>query len=918
MSIRYINIEGARQNNLKNINVKIPHNKLSVFTGLSGSGKSSLVVETVYAEGYRRYVESLSSYTRQFLEKMPKPDVDIIEGLRPCIAIEQKTLSRNSRSIVATSTEIYDFYRLLFAKIGKTFCYVCNNEVKKDNVDTVVEWLNQQNDKDKFYLTFPYKIDPTFGAKLTLEYLLKKGYFRFFIDGKYYDFSDETINIDNFNEILVVFERFVLNRSKLASLRESIENAFSSGEGRIVLINVSQDKKKKFSKYLECCDIVYQEPDPKMFSFNSPFGACPVCEGFGKTIGIDINHIVPDPEKSIKDNAIIPFSTLNFAWIKRDLIESAKYVGIPVNVPFKELTSEQVELLFRGFGTYVGLNAFFEELEKKSYKVGYRILLNKFRGYTKCNACKGTRLRRESLQVKINGKNIHDLVVLSIKDNLIFFNNLNLSEYERNVASQILNEIEKRLTFLNEIGLGYLTLDRESSTLSGGEAQRINLATSLGSALTSSIYILDEPSIGLHPADNLKLIKLLHQLKELGNTVLVIEHDPDMIEHADYIFDMGPKSGSLGGEITASGTLAEIKNNDNSLTGKYLSNKLKIPIPEKRRIYKTHQLEIINAYENNLKNINVKIPLNKFVVVTGVSGSGKSTLIHDVLYGNLAKYFKKPFKTLGKCDNVKGMGYIDGVEIVDQSPIGKSSRSNPISYIGGYDIIRDIFASTPLARTSGFKPGFFSMNVDGGRCDVCKGDGYIKIEMQFLSDIYVECEACHGKRFKEEILQIYYRNKNIVDVLNMTVDEAIEFFYDNNKLLNYLNVLKQVGLGYLKLGQPANTLSGGEAQRIKLAYYISKTNQKDNILYIFDEPTTGLHFEDIKHLLNSFELLLKNNNSLIIIEHNLDLIKCADFIIDLGPGAGDDGGSIIATGTPEEIVDNPNSITGKYLKNYLI
>ncbi len=918
MPTKYIDIKGARQNNLKNINVRIPHNKLSVFTGLSGSGKSSLVVDTVYAEGYRRYVESLSSYTRQFLEKLPKPDVDIINGLRPSIAIEQKTLTKNSRSIVATTTEIYDFYRLLFAKVGKTYCLICNNEVKRNSTETVIEWLKKQNLGDKYILAIPANIEQEFGASNTLRYLLKKGYFRFLIDGEYYDFSDnEDFNFEQINEILIVFQRFILNEDSFTELQESIDNAFSVGEGRIVIINKSQDKTKKFSKFLECCGVTYNDPDPKMFSFNSPFGACPVCEGFGKTIGIDLNLVVPDPEKSIREDAIVPISTLNFAWIKRDLIESAKYFGIPTNVPFRELTNEQIDLIFKGFGYYIGLNAFFEELEKKSYKVGYRILLNKYRGYTTCSACKGTRLRREALQVKINNKSIHDLIIMSIKDNLKFFNSLELSEFEKEVAKQILNEIIKRLTFLEEIGLGYLTLDRQSGTLSGGEAQRINLATSLGSALTSSIYILDEPSIGLHPADNIRLINLLHKLKNFGNTVLVIEHDPDMIENADVIYEIGPKSGIHGGELVASGTIDEINNNDNSLTGKYLSGKLKIPLPEKRRAYDTPKIEIVDAYENNLKHISVKIPLNKLVVVTGVSGSGKSTLIHDVVYGNIAKFFRNPVKVVGKCKNITGLKNIDGIEIVDQSPIGKSSRSNPISYIGGYDIIRDIFASTPLARANGFKPGFFSMNVDGGRCDECKGEGFIKIEMQFLSDVYMQCESCHGKRFKPEIQQIYYRNKNIVDVLNMTVDEAFEFFYDVPKLLNYLIILKEVGLGYIKLGQPSNTLSGGEAQRLKLAYSLSKNTSSDNILYIFDEPTTGLHFEDIKYLLKSFDTLIKRNNSLIVIEHNLDLIKCADYIIDLGPGAGDDGGNIVATGTPEEIVKNPNSITGKYLKKYL-
>ncbi|MCX7798106.1 MAG: excinuclease ABC subunit UvrA [Melioribacter sp.] len=917
-------IKGARQNNLKNISLEIPRNKLVVFTGVSGSGKSSLVFDTIYAEGQRRYVESLSAYARQFLERMSKPDVDFIYGISPAVAIEQKTGARNPRSTVGTSTEIYDYLRLLFSRIGKTICFNCGNEVKKDSVATVTQWLENQNEEDKFYIGFPIHYHEGRTLEEEIELLKRKGFFRIFYKNELIDINSHPIEemlskINNHTkkEIIIVLDRFKIKKGKVReTLAESIEISFKEGEGRITIINSDKNELKHFTKFYECCGIKYEEPEPRFFSFNNPYGACPVCQGFGKSMDYDMNLIVPDPNLSISEGAIAPWRTVKYSSYLRDLVRNNNG-RIPLNVPFKNLTQEQVNLLKEGFGSFVGINGFFKHLEEKTYKMHIRVLLSKYRAYTTCSACKGSRLRREALQVKIGGKSIHDIVQMSIEQAYEFFETLELTDYEKTIAKRIHDEILKRLSFLNDVGLGYLTLDRLSSTLSGGETQRINLATSLGSALMGTLYVLDEPSIGLHPRDNARLIKILKSLRDLGNTVLVVEHDPEMMRAADLIFDMGPRAGIHGGEIIASGTYEEIINNEKSLTGKYLSGKLKIPIPTERNTRKTETIKIIGAKENNLKNINVEIPLRKLVVVTGVSGSGKSTLIHDVLYGGLVKYLGGNPPKLGKFDSIEGAKYINDVIIVDQSPIGKSPRSNPISYVKGYELIRELFASTPQARARGYKPGFFSFNVPGGRCETCEGEGFVKIEMQFLADLYLECDDCKGTRFKKEVLDVTYKGKNIVDVLNMTVDEALEFFVNQDKIVSILKVLSDVGLGYIKLGQPSNTLSGGEAQRVKLAYYLSQQKKNQHILFIFDEPTTGLHFDDINKLLKCFNILIANKNSVVIIEHNLDVIKCADYIIDLGPEAGDKGGEIVATGTPEEIVKNPKSYTGQYLKKYL-
>lgn len=910
-------VRGARQHNLKNISLEIPRNKLVVFTGVSGSGKSSLVFDTLYAEGQRRYVESLSSYARQFLERMNKPDVDFISGMSPAVAIEQKTGARNPRSTVGTSTEIYDYLRLLFARIGKTFCFSCGKIVKKDTVGTISEWLEKQSEEDKFYLGFPLHSHEGRTVEEELELLRKKGFFRIFIKAQLFDLNTEIQIPKSKEKIIVVLDRFKIKKGKVReTLAESIEAAFKEGEGRLAVINSENNKVNQFTRFYECCGIRYEEPEPRFFSFNNPFGACPVCQGFGKTMGYEMALIVPNPNLTLAEGAIAPWRTVKYSKYMRDLIRNNNG-RVPLDIPFKDLSSEQLNIVKEGFKGFAGINGFFEHLEQKTYKMHIRILLSKYRGYTTCHACRGSRLRREALQVMVNGQSIHDIIQMSIERVFEFFNSIKLTGNDKVIGQRIYDEIVKRLTFLNNVGLGYLTLERLSSTLSGGETQRINLATSLGSALMSTLYVLDEPSIGLHPRDNSRLIKILKSLRDIGNTVVVVEHDPEMMREADMIFDMGPRAGIHGGEIVAFGTYNEITKNNNSLTGKYLSGQMKIPVPESRNKKKTEAIKIIGARENNLKNITVEFPLKKFVVVTGVSGSGKSTLVHDILYGGIVKMNGGNPPRLGKFDSIEGAKYIDQIEIVDQSPIGKTPRSNPISYVKGYELIRELYAATPAARAHGYKPGFFSFNVPGGRCETCEGEGYVKIEMQFLADLYLECDDCKSTRFKKEVLEITYKGKNIVDVLNMTVDEAILFFENVEKIQKILRVLADVGLGYIKLGQPSTTLSGGEAQRVKLASHLATQKKNQHTLFIFDEPTTGLHFDDISKLLRCFQMLIANQNSVVIIEHNLDIIKCADYIIDLGPDAGDKGGEIVAAGTPEEIAKKEKSYTGQFLKKLL-
>ncbi|MFH1195967.1 MAG: excinuclease ABC subunit UvrA, partial [bacterium] len=726
-------VKGARQHNLKNISLEIPRNKLIVFTGVSGSGKSSLVFDTIYAEGQRRYVESLSSYARQFLERMNKPEVDFIFGISPAVAIEQKTGARNPRSTVGTSTEIYDYLRLFFARVGKTICFSCGKVVKKDTVATVSGWLEEQNEEDKFYLGFPIHSHEGRTVKEEMDHLRKKGFFRIFVKNKLIDLNETKTLPRSKQEIIIVLDRFKIKKEKVRELlAESIESAFREGEGHLSIINAETNLTKKFTKFYECCGIRYEEPEPRFFSFNNPFGACPVCQGFGKTMGYEMDLIVPNPKLTLMEGAIAPWRTVKHSKYLRDLIRNNNN-RIPLDVPFKNLSTEQVSLIKEGFKGFYGIDGFFKHLGTKTYKLGIRILLSKYRGYTTCAACRGSRLRREALQVQIDEKSIHDVVLMSIERALIFFKLLSLSDYEKSVGQRIYDEIVKRFTFLNDVGLGYLTLDRLSSTLSGGETQRINLATSLGSALMGTLYVLDEPSIGLHPRDNAKLINILKSLRDLGNTVLVVEHDPEMMKESDLIFDMGPRAGINGGEIVASGTYNEIIQNEKSLTGKYLSGKTVIPIPAKRNNKQTESIKIYGARENNLQNIFVEFPLKKFVVVTGVSGSGKSTLVHDILYGGIVKLKGGNPSKIGKYDSIEGTRYIDNIEIVDQSPIGKSPRSNPVSYVKCYELIRELFASTPHARSRGYKPGYFSFNVTGGRCETCQGEGVITIEMQFLA-----------------------------------------------------------------------------------------------------------------------------------------------------------------------------------------
>lgn len=910
-------IKGARQHNLKNVSLEIPRNKLIVFTGVSGSGKSSLVFDTIYAEGQRRYLESLSSYARQFLERISKPDIDFIYGISPAVAIEQKTGTRNARSTVGTTTEIYDYLRLLYARIGKTYCFNCGNVVKKDTVGTVIDWLSEREEGEKFFLGMPLHSHEGRTVKEELEAIKKRGFFRIYLNGQLVDLN-ENPKTPRSKKFYVVLDRFKISKGDMrGNLAESIETSFKEGEGRLVVISADKEEIKEFNRFYECCGIKYEEPEPRFFSFNNPFGACPVCQGFGRTIGIDMDLVIPDKNKTIMEGAIAPWRTPKYSAYLRELARAAKDYKIPINVPFRELTDEQVELIKKGAKEFTGIDEFFKSLESKTYKLHIRVLLSKYRGYTTCSACKGSRLRREALQVKIEDKSIYDITSMSIEKAYLFFKDLKLTQYELAIGERILKETVRRLTFLNDVGLGYLTLNRLSSQLSGGETQRINLASSLGSSLIGALYVLDEPSVGLHPRDSAKLIRILKSLKDLGNSVLVVEHDADMMRESDMIVDVGPKAGALGGEIIFQGTYEEIIKDEKSITGQYLSGRKKIPVPEKYRTDPTPSIKIIGARENNLKNINVEIPLRKFVAVTGVSGSGKSTLVHDIVYGGLAKLLGENPPKIGKYTDIEGYQQIDSIEIVDQSPIGKTPRSNPISYVKAFEHIRELFASTPQAKARGYKAGYFSFNVPGGRCDTCEGEGFVKIDMQFLADLYLECEDCKGTRYKKEIREITYKGKNLVDVLNMTVDEAYHLFSDNKKIEKYLRVLSQVGLGYIKLGQPSNTLSGGEAQRVKLAYNLAEQKEGRHTLFIFDEPTTGLHMDDISKLINCFNLLLKEGNSVIIIEHNLDVIKCADYIIDLGPDAGERGGELVVCGTPDEIIKNENSYTGKYLKKYL-
>lgn len=917
MKSKEILIKGAKLHNLKDITVGIPRNQLVVITGLSGSGKSSLAFDTLYAEGQRRYVESLSSYARQFLGRLDKPKVDNIIGIAPAIAIEQKVNTSNPRSTVGTSTEIYDYLKLLFARIGKTYSPISGNEVKKHTVTDVVEAALAYPDGTKLLLLAPISIPKDRTVEQVLKLLLQQGYARILHQGEVIRLEEDNLP-KKLGKFQLVVDRIVVqhNEDFQHRLADAVETAFFEGKGECMLQEVESEVLKHFSNRFEMDGITFLEPNVHLFSFNNPYGACPECDGYGDTIGLDEDLIVPNTGLSVYENAIYPWRGETMSWFRDQLVNNAYKFDFPIHKPWYELSAEQRQLVWDGNKYFTGLTGFFKELEEKSYKIQNRVLLARYRGKTRCHSCHGRRLRKEANYVKIQGKSISELVEISIEKLQAFFRELTLSPYEQEVAKRLLIEINSRLQFLSDVGLGYLTLNRKSNTLSGGESQRINLATSLGSSLVGSMYILDEPSIGLHPRDTHRLIKVLKSLRDLGNTVIVVEHDADIMKAADYIIDIGPEAGTHGGEVVAAGTYEELLKAD-TLTGKYLSGRLSIEPPKKRRT-SPHYISLIGCRENNLKNIDVSFPLDMLTVVTGVSGSGKSTLIKKLLYPAMQKELNASNEKIGQFTRIEGKyKQLQSVEFVDQNPIGKSSRSNPITYLKVYDDIRNLYANQKLAKMRNFSAKHFSFNVDGGRCEVCKGEGEVTIEMQFMADVHLTCEACGGKRFKKEVLEITYEGKNIDDLLNTTIDDAVAFFaaHKQTKIAEKLKPLQDVGLGYVTLGQSSSTLSGGEAQRIKLASFLSKSESKEKVLFIFDEPTTGLHFHDIRKLLDSLQALIEKGHSVIVIEHNLEMIKCADYVIDLGLEGGEKGGSIIAKGTPEEIAKCKESCTGSALAN---
>jgi len=902
--------------NLKNIDLDIPKNKLIVITGLSGSGKSSLAFDTLYAEGQRRYIESLSSYARQFLGKLNKPKVDKIIGISPAIAIEQKVNNSNPRSTVGTTSEVYDYLKLLYARIGKTFSPISNTQVKKDSIKTVLKCIKTFNSGDKFLLLSHKELTNLKNSKETLELLQKQGFSRIELDNKILRIEGlSKLKKKKFN---LVIDRSIYddNQDYLNRLSDSLELAFYEGKGNITIQNITSDVKYNFNNRFEQDGIKFIEPSQHLFSFNNPLGACSSCGGYGDIVGIDPELVIPNTGLSVYENAIAPWRGEKLKKYKNELIKCSIDFDFPIHKPYFKLTQEQKELLWTGNSYFKGINFFFKKLEDKIYKIQNRVMLSRYRGKTICKDCNGNRLKQEASYVKINGKSITDLVEMPIENLSEFMLKLKLDSYEEKIANRILKEIQNRLSFICNVGLGYLTVNRRSGTLSGGESQRINLANSLGSSLVSSLYVLDEPSVGLHPKDTERLINILIDLKNIGNTVLVVEHDEDIMRAADQIIDIGPEAGSNGGLVVAQGTIKEILKSE-SLTSKYLNKTEAIIAPEKIR-YSSKKITIKGARENNLKNISVDFPLNNLIAVTGVSGSGKTTLVKKILYPALLKE-KGIFKSKpGQFDDISGdLDHIDEIEFIDQKPIGLSSRSNPVTYLKVYDDIRNLFASQKLSKVNNYKPKHFSFNVDGGRCEICKGEGSVKIEMQFMADVNLVCEYCKGKRFKKEVLRVKFENKTIDDILKMTVDQSIEFFNltNQNKIANKLQPLQDVGMGYIQLGQSSSSLSGGEAQRIKLATFLLKGNNRKKTLFIFDEPTTGLHFHDIKKLLNSFNSLLENGHSIIVVEHNTDLIKCADHIIDLGLDGGSKGGDLIFQGTPQELIKNKKSRLSKYLKN---
>lgn len=926
-----IYIQGARVNNLKNISLSIPKNKFVVITGLSGSGKSSLAFDTIYAEGQRRYVESLSAYARQFLGRMTKPDVDLISGLSPAIAIEQKVNSSNPRSTVGTSTEIYEYLKLLYARIGRTFSPISGVEVKRHQINDVIDFILEQKGR-AVYILSPIIIPEGRKTDEHLNTLLQQGFNRLFIENKMVRIEDfiKEKNFDNINNVRILIDRMKVNDKTaelIPQISDSVQTAFYEGnDSCIILVDDGENKTEHlFSSRFEADGITFETPTTHLFSFNNPYGACPKCEGFGNIIGIDPDLVIPDKSLSIYDNAVACWRGDKMSAWKDLLIRNARHFDFPIHKPYYELTQEQKDLLWKGNKYFGGIEDFFKEVEAQSYKIQYRVMLSRYRGKTICPDCNGLRLRKEANYVKIDGKSISELCEMSLSDLKTFFDNITLTKAEHDIAERLLTEIRNRLNFLVEVGLEYLTLNRAANTLSGGESQRINLATSLGSCLVSSTYILDEPSIGLHSRDTQRLIKVLRRLRDIGNTVIVVEHDEEIIRSADHIIDIGPYAGVNGGEVVFEGTIDDMMNTDSdtdnirrSMTAKYISGEKKIPVPTRRRKW-NNAIEFVGCMEHNLKNLNVKIPLNILTVVTGVSGSGKSTLVNDIVYKSLKKHFEGTSDKVGSFGKIQGsLMAIQAVEYINQNPIEKSSRSNPVTYVKAFDDIRQLFAEQKLAKNRGLKPGYFSFNVAGGRCDNCQGSGTLKVEMQFMADIYLKCDVCNGSRYKEDALEIKYKGKSISDVLNMSIDEVVAFFEENKegefktiieRIIAKMKPLQDVGLGYLQAGQPSSTLSGGEAQRIKLAsFLINGTNEKPT-LFIFDEPTTGLHFHDINKLLKAFEALINNGHSLIVIEHDPDVIKVADWIIDLGPEGGDKGGNLVFEGTPEDLMKCEESYT---------
>lgn len=921
-------IKGARVNNLKNIDVEIPRDKLVVITGLSGSGKSSLAFDTLYAEGQRRYVESLSAYARQFLGRMSKPECDYIKGIPPAIAIEQKVNTRNPRSTVGTSTEIYEYLRLLYARIGKTISPVSGLEVKKHQVSDIIKNILAYPEGTRFAVYAPVILPEGRGMQEQLEILQKEGYTRLAINDTIYRIqevmTDEALLASPHVELLI--DRLTVSGEKIlkSRLADSAETAFFEGHGACIIRIYTPEGTvvEEFSKKFEADGITFTEPTDMMFSFNNPLGACPTCEGFGKVLGIDENLVVPDKSLSVFEGAVVCWKgDVMGEWLKDFVKKSVMLYDFPIHRPYYDLTQKEKDLLWHGGKGLHGIDDFFKFVEENLYKIQYRVMQARYRGKTICPTCKGSRLRPEALYVKVGDKDIAELVALPITEAKTFFDNLQLDETDAAVSKRLLTEIMNRLQFLLDVGLGYLTLDRLSASLSGGESQRINLATSLGSSLVGSLYILDEPSIGLHSRDTELLIKVLRQLQELGNTVVVVEHDEEIIRAADYIIDIGPKAGRLGGEVVYQGDVNELKMSSNSHTVHYLTGEDKIEVPAFRRLWNNY-IEVKGARKNNLKGIDVKFPLNIMTVVTGVSGSGKSSLVRDIFYEGVKHYLDEAARLMVDCSGLNGdMQLIKGIEFVDQNSIGKSSRSNPVTYIGAYDEIRKLFGDQPLAKQMGYTAAYFSFNKEGGRCEECKGEGKITVEMQFMADITLECENCHGKRFKQDVLDVEYHGASIYDMLEMTVNQAIEFFEQytgsqEKKIIKRLKPLQDVGLGYIKLGQTSSTLSGGENQRVKLAYYLGQEKQQPT-LFVFDEPTTGLHFHDIKTLLKAFNALIEKGHTVVIIEHNMDVIKCGDYLIDLGPEGGSAGGNLVCVGTPEEVAMCPESYTGRYLKEKL-